>query len=259
MRELILRHELAVGTYYTELIHDGLHLDIRDSDQVKILLQAFQPDVIYIAAAQTSVDFCEEYPQAAFAVNVIGVRNIIRACYYVGYPKIVFFSTDYIFPDGGPWSIADIANPLQYYGLHKLVAEHYILGFYPKLHTIVRTSWVFGPGQNGFVQRLIDGGDCPVAYDQFGTPTYAPDLADKVVTMVLDDRVGLCHVSGPLTSRLVWANDVVRELNLSTRIIPVETKALGFKALRPLQAGLISIELPGHVDALKRMRKEIRQ
>ena len=65
--------------------------------------------------------------------------------------------------------------------------------------TIVRTSWLCGAhGANMAVTalRLADGeGELRFVDDQHGSPTFTADLAPAIVTLGLDRRPGIFHVT----------------------------------------------------------------
>jgi dTDP-4-dehydrorhamnose reductase len=92
-------------------------LPVEQGKLVEEHLAAAQPDVILHLAAMTSVDRCEEDPDAAFAVNVQGAENVARAAERCG-AVLVLLSTDYVF-DGEkdePFDEWDQPNPLSEYG-----------------------------------------------------------------------------------------------------------------------------------------------
>jgi dTDP-4-dehydrorhamnose reductase len=94
-------------------------LDITDESAVA---RALEPefDAVLHLAAYTDVAKAEIERERAWAVNVIGSRNIARHTR----GRLVHISTDYVF-DGerGMYVEADTPNPSNYYSLTKLVAE----------------------------------------------------------------------------------------------------------------------------------------
>src|SRR5215468_1491445 len=68
--------------------------DLLKPDALDALLSAIKPDVVINCAAYNFVDKAETEPDAAFAVNAWGVRELARACGSAGC-KLVHFSTDY--------------------------------------------------------------------------------------------------------------------------------------------------------------------
>ncbi|MEG1931626.1 MAG: sugar nucleotide-binding protein, partial [Pygmaiobacter sp.] len=55
-------------------------LDITKQSTCRRVLSAEKPDVVINCSAFTNVDGCETNPDAAFAVNAIGPRNLAITC-----------------------------------------------------------------------------------------------------------------------------------------------------------------------------------
>src|SRR6476620_2247925 len=71
-------------------------LDLTRPESIAPALAAHRPDVLVNCAAYNFVDRAESEPEAAFAANAWGVRELARACAPAGC-KLVHFSTDYVF------------------------------------------------------------------------------------------------------------------------------------------------------------------
>src|SRR5262245_55243564 len=75
---------------------DYVPLALRDGDAVSDLIDDLEPDVTFLPAAMTYVDYAEGNVEECMAVNVDGVRTVAEA---VGRTngRLVFFSTDHVF------------------------------------------------------------------------------------------------------------------------------------------------------------------
>jgi len=97
-------------------------------------------DLIVHLAAFTSVDKAEIDKASCYNTNVIGTKNILDVIskYNIHF---LFMSTDYVF-DGekGNYKEDDIPNPINYYGLTKLLGET-LVSSYKFKNIIVRTSF----------------------------------------------------------------------------------------------------------------------
>ena len=129
-------------------LHDLTYetLDITDIRPLEFHVRFYKPSVIINAAAYTDVDGCEIHRDQAWAVNVGGVKNLVRACHKQG-TKLVHLSTDYIFDgENGPYSEDDPPHPVNFYGETKLESEKVIqdsgINF-----LIVRTNVLYGFGK----------------------------------------------------------------------------------------------------------------
>ena len=239
------RGERVFGTCYQHTEADLYPLDIRNAQAVDELLRQLRPDVVYLPAALTNVDYCEIHPDLTYETNVLGACNVV--CMANGIDaKLVYFSSDYVF-DGinGPYSEGDPANPICEYGRHKLLSEHYI-ALHARHYLIVRTTVVYGweSQRKNFVVRLADrlrkGERVQVPVDQVGSPTYAPNLAEAVAELIDLDVQGLFHVVGPqLATRYDFAVAAARAFGLdSDLLVPISTSELNQAAARPLRAGM---------------------
>lgn len=236
----------VVGTYCGHAWGDLVHLDVTDATEVRRVLTESRPNVVLHCGALTHVDGCEEKPDVSQRINVEGTRNVVEAIRNTGV-KYVFFSSDYVF-DGkaGPYREEDATNPIQVYGRHKLDAERIIKNRLTK-YLILRVHGVFGWERQGknFVQRLIEnlraGKNATIPNDQFGSPTYAPNLSEALQELVRKDMRGIYHLTGTtVLDRYAFSCLIAKVFELDEKlIIPKTTAELNQKAPRPLKSGLL--------------------
>lgn len=166
-------------------------LDIRSEKRLYDFFNAWKPDVVINCAAYTKVDNAETDDWDAYVVNVEGVQNLVKVCREFG-SNIIHISTDYVF-DGRkktPYSEDDKTHPINQYGVTKLLGEVYPLEY--KKGIVIRTSWLYSEyGKNFYktmLERIRSERDTNVISDQFGTPTYAKDLAFFIVYELIKKR-----------------------------------------------------------------------
>lgn len=180
---------------------DHAALAVEDRDAVLEVADGLCPDVIVHAGAWTAVDACELDPDRAFRVNALGTRHVAEAAARVG-AHLVFVSTDYVFDGTAPRPYVewDEPNPVSVYGRSKLAGEREC----PPGATVVRTSWVCGARGANMVKTALrlagGGGQLRFVDDQHGSPTFTADLAAAVVTLALDRRPGVYHVTNQGTT-----------------------------------------------------------
>ncbi|MDP2973535.1 MAG: sugar nucleotide-binding protein, partial [Candidatus Diapherotrites archaeon] len=73
-----------------------IKLDITEKDAVEAVFAEKKPGVVFLTAAVSNVDFCEQNKEIAFAVNVEGAKNVALACKRHG-SLLVFYSSDFVF------------------------------------------------------------------------------------------------------------------------------------------------------------------
>lgn len=175
-------------------------LDITNADAVLSRVSAFAPAAIINAAAYTAVDKAESEPEEAWRINVEAVSHLASAANAVG-ALLVQVSTDYVF-DGlsaRPYCEADTPNPQTVYGKSKLAGECAAAG--ASKHLIVRVGWLFSEYGNNFLKTMVRLGverdELSIVADQYGTPTYAGDLAAALIQLIpANPPLGIYHFSG---------------------------------------------------------------
>ena len=216
------------------LEHEVLGTDIDtmrvdDRDAVLHTFLSFRPELVLHGGALTAVDLCETEVDLAYAVNAVGTRNVAEAAALIG-AHVVYVSTDYVFDGLGsrPYREWDAPNPASVYGASKLAGERECRPG----STIVRTSWVSGAhGANMVVTALRlagEEGELRFVDDQHGSPTFTADLAPALVTLGLDRRPGVFHVTnGGVTTWWGFVRAVLAEAGGDTeRVKPITTAEL---------------------------------
>ncbi len=181
-------------------------LDVADREAVRRTLvesPGGPPDVVVNAAAMTNVDRCESEPDAAWRVNALAPGLLAEACEEIG-ATFVQVSTDYVF-DGRaerPYREDDPLGPRSVYGRTKWEGEQRAQAACSKT-LILRTAWLFGPGQN-FVRTILgaavralrgEGPALRVVDDQRGSPTWAGHLASGAIALVEAGALGPYHLA----------------------------------------------------------------
>jgi len=175
-------------TYDHWIFVDREELDISDRDKTTAFFSHHKPDYCINAAAYTNVEKAEEEKEMAQMVNVIGAENIARSC-AENNTTLFHISTDFIF-DGKktvPLIEDDEPHPLGVYGQTKYEAENVVQKQCPK-NFIVRTSWLYSSFGHNFVKTIFrlskERDSLDIVADQYGSPTYARDLAAALVCMI---------------------------------------------------------------------------
>lgn len=230
----------AIQKVFSDLEVIGFTHDLLDitklDDTVKKIKDA-RPDFLIHAAAFTNVDLCESEPEKAYLVNGIGTRNVAMACEEISCP-ILYLSSDYVFngAKGSPYNEWDGPSPESVYGLSKLMGERFVSSLTNRFY-IVRTSWLFGPGGKNFVDTILrlltEKESLQVVHDQFGSPTYTPDLAEKIREL-LGKGYGTYHITN--TGSCSWhgfAVSIAGKKGIKKTISPVTSEEFKRPAKRP--------------------------
>lgn len=217
-------------------------LDIVDLKAVREAVSTHKPEAVFNGAAYNDVDKAETDWEQAFLVNGIGPRNLAIACEEAGIP-LVTFSTDYVFDGtkGSPYTVADAPNPINAYGKSKLLGEQYVQSLCRK-YILARVSWVFGvkgKADSCFPKKLLKWAETKtelrVVDDQVSSPTYAPDLAEAVYTLLQERAWGLCHITNAgYCSRYEWAKTILHLAKWRGTILPAKSTEFSTPAERPV-------------------------
>lgn len=201
------------------------------------------PDYIINCAAYTAVDRAETDEARCREVNRDAVCHLASAARAVG-ARMVHISTDYVF-DGTqcrPYVETDPVNPQSVYGQTKWEGEEVLREVCPDA-LIVRTAWLYSEFGSNFVKTMLrlgrDRERLSVVFDQVGTPTYAGDLAEALLTIIglADTRgwqPGTYHYSNEgVCSWYDFARKVMQLGGLRCHVVPIETRDYPTPARRP--------------------------
>lgn len=219
---------------------DSAGLNIADREAIRHVFDKHHPDYVVNCAAFTAVDRAETEKENAWLVNATAVGYLAEACEkkQAGFLHI---STDYVFSGKTekPWSEDDPIDPVNYYGQTKAEGEK--LALKNCSHTIIfRTSWVYAAHGHNFVKTMIrlmkEKKDLNVVNDQWGSPTYAPDLAEVILQIIQNQKIvpGIYHFSNE--GAITWyefAKEIQRLTGAECRLHPVDTSAFPTPAKRP--------------------------
>jgi dTDP-4-dehydrorhamnose reductase len=241
-------------------------LDITRFDSVRDAVALHRPALVINAGAFNDVDGAESRGAEAYAVNAMGPRNLAVATAAAGIP-IVHVSTDYVF-DGAierPYHEFDRPNPLSVYGASKLAGEDAVRVL-NRRHYIARTSWLFWEDGKNFLLSMYARAASSVlrvVSDQYGSPTYAPHLAEGIARLITTGAFGTYHMAGAGgASRYELTCELFRRLGLNT--MPQAASRFDFPAAaaRPRYSVLATIqspriELPGWQDGVAQCARAI--
>lgn len=230
-------------------------LDFRDFDAYRREAADFSPDVLFHLGAHTSLEYCDEHPDDAYATNTLGVEHAVHIANELGIP-LLYISTAGIF-DGAKqvYDDWDAPNPLGHYARSKYMGEKFVAANC-RQHLVCRAGWMMGGGpakDKKFIQKLMrqlkDGAtELFVVDDKLGTPTYTVDFARNVELLFGTGLWGIYNmVCKGVTSRLEVAECLLQLLGLteSVRITPVSSEhfAKEYFSPRPASERLITSKL----------------
>ena len=263
-----------IYTYMCSQSHEGMvHLDITDPEEVNQAMNDYGIDVIVNCAGYTDVERAESEEDKVFKVNAEAVDVLAGAARARG-ALLIHISTDYIF-DGTrsePYSEDAEASPLGVYGRSKLAGELAVRASGAR-HMIIRTSWLYSRYGKNFVKTILKKSEeqplLKVVSDQVGTPTYAGDLAEFILTLLepenLEKTGTYNYTDEGVCSWYDLACEVCELSGNLCEVVPCETGEYPVKAARPHYSVLnkskvkktFGIEIPYWKDSLRHCLSEI--
>jgi dTDP-4-dehydrorhamnose reductase len=175
-------------TQFEWVFTDWEELDLCDLDNLAPAITKINPQIIINCAAHTAVDKAESEFELSDVLNHQSVV-VMAQWSHANNCQLIHVSTDYVFDGTASTALTETAqpNPINVYGVTKLAGEKACLQENPEA-VVIRTSWVYSSFGNNFVKtmsRLMQERDSlNVVNDQIGSPTYAADLAQAIMTII---------------------------------------------------------------------------
>ena len=239
-----------LGIKYTAT--DYRELDVINKEKVKEFVDNNDFTMIINCAAYNNVDKAEEEPEKCYALNSHVSKYLAEICKE---KNIVFvtYSTDFVF-DGEkevPYTEEDIPNPLSIYSKAKLEGEKDSLEYEKSF--VIRTSWVFGMGNNNFCKQVINwskGKDkLRIVDDQVSSPTYSKDLAEYSWELIQTDKYGLYHLSNDgEASKFEQAQYILKKIGWTGVLERGKTEEFPLSAKRAQYSKLDSSKIEKIID-----------
>ena len=252
---------------YNFIYKNSDDLDITDIDTVNSFFNKNSISFCVNCAAYTAVDKAESDQERAYNVNVNGSNNLAKACAEYN-SKLIHISTDFVFSGSSktPYNEENNTNPLGVYGSTKLEGEQ-IIQKHLEQYFIIRTSWLYSEFGNNFLKTMLrlseDRDELGVVSDQFGSPTYAKDLAHVILKIIQENNTayGIYHFSNEgIASWYDFAAAIFDLSKVKIKLNPITTKDFPTPAKRPKYSALdktkikevFDLQIPNWKNSLKK-------
>jgi len=225
---------------------DQTQLDITQPSTFAEIVDPIAPDMIINCAAYTNVD------KAETEVETINLINGTAVGYLAKYAAerhciLVHFSTDYVFSGEGntPYLEDETPAPMNAYGHSKWLGE-VALAKHGRNTYMFRIQWIYGQNGGNFVEAIkkkaSETGHLDVVNDQWGSPTWSQDLAEKIAFFLrltpgnTEPRppYGIYHVTAEgHTNWHDFAQEILAQTGIPATLTAIPSEAMPRPAKRP--------------------------
>lgn len=183
------------------LLPDGIQfekVDIR-GPHLEEVVNDFEPDAIVHLAAIHYIPYCNENPEEAFEVNVMGTRNLLAAARDLkDLDSMVFASSAAVYPPRNEANPEDSqTGPMDIYGESKLIGEDLMNLFQTQTGiptAAARLFNVYGPNETNehlipAVMQQVRSGDREIELGNLSPKRdfiHVSDVANAIITLVTD-------------------------------------------------------------------------
>jgi dTDP-4-dehydrorhamnose 3,5-epimerase len=247
---------------------------VASTEQITALLQKEEATMAINLIAMNDVDGAEGAgKELATQLNETFATTVAHATTALNIP-LMHVSTDYVF-DGAAAPYAENATPApqSHYARTKAAGEHAVQQANTRAY-IVRTSRLYGPippsaaakpsFATNVVKWAINAGPkgLKLVDEEYGCPTYTPDLAAAMVAIANDQQTyqpGVYHLvnEGDGVTWHSFAQEIFQTLNIAPKAEAVTAATFGTRpAMRPSNSTLLNTKgpkLPPRTEALKKM------
>jgi len=233
-----------LASFYPEITFEFFNKtewDISDEELTYKILTNADADFVVNTAAYTKVDLAETNSEICNRINFEAPKMIAATCKGLK-TKIIQISSDYVFFNTIHKALIETfpKNPKGVYATTKSKAEDVIMNYNPK-NIIIRTSWLYSSFGHNFVKTMVRlanlGKPIQVVDDQIGSPTYAADLAQVIINLILTPAKnieGIYHYCNEgACSWYEFAYEIFSHLNLNVSLKAISTNEFGALAPRP--------------------------
>ena len=236
-------------------------LDLKSVTSINTFFDKNKFDIIINCAAYTKVDKAEADIDQAYLINHLAVKEIALIA-QKNNMKLIHISTDFVF-DGSKnqsYNETDDASPVNIYGKSKLAGELAIFSIMNSNAIILRTSWVYSEFGNNFVNTIIINAKknkkLQIVSDQYGTPTYASDLAQAIMCILTNDKFSKREIPSQTfhysnEGKCSWfdfAKEIVGFLKINCSLYPINSYEYPQAAKRPKNSVMSKIKISEEFD-----------
>lgn len=220
-----------IGTYNNNYVDKAIKINFNDITDIENKLIQIKPTICINSIVERQLEICENNWIETKKVNIDITNNLAKICDKLNI-HLIHISTDYVF-DGmnAPYYPEDETNPLQNYGISKLISEKKVLAKCKK-YTIIRVPVLYSDNITNFEENAVTliGKKVLNRIEQFSEdnfsirrPNYIPDFCNFIIDLIKDPKIGIFHYCNPYDkiTKFEMSKIISEYLNKNHNILPI--------------------------------------
>lgn len=190
-----------LGTYNSRKVKNAIKVNFNDENDIKQHLIQNNISVCINCIVERQVDICENNWEDIKKINIDITNNLAKVCNSLNI-YLIHISTDYVF-DGrkSPYYPDHETNPLQNYGISKLISEKRVIAN-TKKYTIIRVPVLY----SNIIENLSENAitligkkvlnpleDTTEDNYSIRRPVFIPDLSEFIISFIKRPLYGIYH------------------------------------------------------------------
>lgn len=154
-KQFIINNIECIATYNTNKLDNFIKLDFLNYDQLYKNIKNINPDICISNIAERKNEICENNWDKIKNINITIPYHLAKICSELKI-YLIHISTDYVY-DGQtpPFDPQSLTNPLQNYGISKLIAEKRIESFKNLKYLILRVPVLYSDNLKNFTESAV--------------------------------------------------------------------------------------------------------
>ena len=246
-----------VGTYNQNKYEDFVKLNFFDTTEIKTFIIKNNIDTIINLIAERRPNICENDWKHTCEINIKIVENLITVCNDLNL-HLIHISTDYVF-DGlsSPYNPESLTNPLQNYGISKLMGELRIRNMCSS-YLIIRVPVLYSLEQKNLNEssvtvigkKLMNISKEHIENNYYiRRPVSCNELSLFIIKSIKEQTQGIKHFNNPYDKYTKYGIGKIISKILRLKLKPDDI--INTKVLRPYDTELVDIDTHEYISRVK--------